>query len=84
MALQGVNLPNAHMEWIGGKAMYLYSTHKGERAWRKEKIRSLNDQGDRPVAHIVATNRGCAKKTRPQKARADWRDRHTSVEAPDI
>ena len=46
------------MEWIGEKAMYLCSTHNEEWARGKEKIRSLNEQGDRPVAHIVATNRG--------------------------
>ena len=64
--------------------MYLFSTHNEEWAWGKGELRSLNDQGDRRVAHIVATNRECAQKTRPEKARAVWRDRHTSVEAPDV
>ena len=34
----------------------------------KEKIRSLNDQGDRSVAHIVATNRGMRAKDAPAES----------------
>ena len=66
MSLHVAMIPNAHMEWVWGKAMGLFSTHNEEWAWNKEKLRSLNDHGDRPVAHIVATNRGMCAKDAPE------------------
>ena len=37
-------------EWAGENGLYLLPTHNEERAWNMEKLRVLNDQGNRPVA----------------------------------
>ena len=63
------NRPRSQMPiWNGrGVALYLLPIQCEEWARGREELRSLNNQGGRPVAHIVATNRGARKRRASRK-----------------
>ena len=58
MSLHVDKLHPSHRNWVGGKALYLLSTHNEERRRGKEKLQALNEMGGRPAAHIVERNSG--------------------------
>ena len=62
MSLQVDKIHPELRRWVEDKGLYLFSTHKEEWRWNKQKLQSLNNKGDHPIATIRARNSGAHAK----------------------